>query len=70
MQITAMFQRDGDWWVAWAIEVPAAMTQGATREEARENLIDAVREVLAEARDTARREAGPNAIQETIEVAA
>jgi predicted RNase H-like HicB family nuclease len=70
MQITAMFQRDGEWWVAWAAEVPAAMTQGATLDEARENLIDAVREVLAEAREAAQRSAGPEIVQETIEVGA
>jgi predicted RNase H-like HicB family nuclease len=70
MQITAMFQRDGDGWVAWAIELPAAMTQGDTREEARENLIDAIREVLAEAREAAKRDASPDAIQELLEVAA
>jgi predicted RNase H-like HicB family nuclease len=69
MKITAIFQKDGDWWVAWAAELPAAMSQGATREEARENLIDAVHEVLNEARDAARRAATSDTRQETIEVA-
>jgi hypothetical protein len=26
---TAVFQRDGDWWMAWAEELPGANTQGA-----------------------------------------
>jgi len=43
MKITAKFIRDGKWWVAWTDEVPGALTQGETLEEARENLIDAVR---------------------------
>jgi predicted RNase H-like HicB family nuclease len=42
MKIKATFVQDGKWWVAWTDEVPGALTQGATLEEARENLIDAV----------------------------
>lgn len=42
MKIKAMFVQDGKWWVAWTDDVPGALTQGATLEEARENLIDAV----------------------------
>jgi predicted RNase H-like HicB family nuclease len=43
MQIQASFVQDGKWWVGWTDDVPGALTQGATLEEARENLIDAVR---------------------------
>ncbi len=43
MKITAKFVKDGKWWVAWTDDVPGALTQGETLEEARENLIDAVR---------------------------
>ena len=39
---TAIFVRDGDWWLAKAAEVPGAATQGKTRAEARENLREAV----------------------------
>jgi predicted RNase H-like HicB family nuclease len=35
------------WIVARVLEVPGAMSQGRTREEARENVIDALRLVLA-----------------------
>ena len=42
MKIKAAFVQDGKWWVAWTDDVPGALTQGATLEEARENLIDAV----------------------------
>jgi len=45
MKIKATFVQDGDWWVAWTDDVPGALTQGATLEEARENLIDAVRHI-------------------------
>jgi predicted RNase H-like HicB family nuclease len=43
MKIQASFVKDGKWWVAWSDDVPGALTQGATLEEARENLADAVR---------------------------
>jgi len=43
MKIQASFVKDGKWWVAWTDDVPGALTQGATLEEARENLVDAVR---------------------------
>ena len=35
------------WIVARVLEVPGAMSQGRTREEARENVIDALRPTLA-----------------------
>ena len=43
MKIRATFLKDGRWWVAWTEDVPGAMTQGRTRKEARENLLDAIR---------------------------
>jgi mRNA interferase HicA len=61
---TAVFERDGDWWVAQAEELPAALTQGTMLEEARENLKDAIRMVLASYRETA----GPETYREEIVV--
>jgi predicted RNase H-like HicB family nuclease len=46
MKIKATFIKDGDWWVAWTDDVPGAMTQGKTLEEAKYNLIDAIHEML------------------------
>jgi predicted RNase H-like HicB family nuclease len=43
MKIQASFVKDGKWWVAWTEDVPGALTQGGTLEEARKNLVDAVR---------------------------
>jgi predicted RNase H-like HicB family nuclease len=43
MKTKASFTKDDDWWVAWTEDVPGALTQGETLEEARENLVDAVR---------------------------
>ena len=43
MKVKGNFVKDGKWWVAWTDDVPGALTQGATLDEARENLIDAIR---------------------------
>lgn len=44
---TAVFERGEDgWWVASCLEIPEAITQGETIEEARENLKDAIQLVL------------------------
>jgi len=38
---------EGGWIVARVVQVPGAISQGRTREEARENVIDALRLMLA-----------------------
>lgn len=43
MKVKGNFIKDGKWWVGWTDDVPGALTQGATLDEARENLIDAIR---------------------------
>ncbi len=45
MKVKATFVKDGSWWVAWTDDVPGALTQGKTIEEAKENLVDAVLEM-------------------------
>jgi predicted RNase H-like HicB family nuclease len=39
-------QTDSGWWIAYCEEVPEARTQGETKDEARENLKDAIAFVL------------------------
>ena len=48
LRLTIAFEEpDEDGWiVARVVEVPGALSQGRTREEARENVIDALRLVL------------------------
>jgi predicted RNase H-like HicB family nuclease len=70
MSFTAVYKKDGDWWVGFVAEIPGANTQGATLEEARENLKEAVRMVLEANRELAREDLeDPTAIREEIEVA-
>ena len=46
LRLTVIYEDGDDGWVVARIrEVPAAMSQGRTREEARENVIDALREL-------------------------
>ncbi len=53
---TAVFEQDGEWWVGSVEELPGALTQGRTLDEARENLHDAVLMVLEANRMLAQRE--------------
>ena len=52
-ELTAVFEQDGEWWVGSVEELPGALTQGRTLDEARENLRDAVRLVLEANRELA-----------------
>jgi predicted RNase H-like HicB family nuclease len=48
LRLTIVYEDAGDGWVLARIpQVRGAISQGQTREEARENVIDALREVLA-----------------------
>ncbi len=58
------------WWTATCAEVPAAITQGRTQEEARENLKEAISLVLETQREMSLREAGAEAQVELVQVAA
>ena len=55
MKLTAAFKQVGDWWAASIEEIPGVHTQGATFEEARENLKDALQMVLEVNRELADR---------------
>lgn len=41
--VKATFIKDGAWWTGYSEDVPGAFTQGKTMEEAKANLIDAIR---------------------------
>lgn len=74
-KFTALFERgDQGWWLATCPEVPGAITQGRTIEEARENLKDAIRLMLEDMREDAQEELkdkesrGKEIILESLEV--
>ena len=51
---SAVVQQDGDWWIGWIEEVPGVNSQGRTREELLDNLRDALAEALEMNRADAR----------------
>ena len=66
-QLTAVFERTQNWWIAYIEELPGVNTQGETMEEARENLLEALELVLETNREIAREESqGKDVIREPI----
>ena len=59
---TAVFEQVGDWWIGYVEELPGANTQGATLDEARENLKEAVTLVLEANCELARQEAATQTV--------
>lgn len=55
MQLTAVYMQVPEGYIAFVEELPGANTQGATLEEARDNLGEAVRMVLEANRELAER---------------
>ncbi len=55
-QLTAVYEKHGEWYVAYLEEIPGVNTQGRTKEEARTNLEDALRVFLDANRELARRD--------------
>jgi predicted RNase H-like HicB family nuclease len=60
LNLTAVFQKVPEGYIAFAQELPGANTQGATLEEARENLKEAVALVLEANRFLAEEAVGKN----------
>ena len=69
MKITAVFEpaKEGGY-TCCVEEVPAAISQGETLEEAKANLLDALKLVLECQRELAEQNLSPNAVRETIEL--
>jgi predicted RNase H-like HicB family nuclease len=65
-EFTAIFERDGDWHIAYSPEIPGANGQGRTKEEARESLAQAIALVLQDRRDDGLRGIPPEAERETV----
>jgi predicted RNase H-like HicB family nuclease len=70
MKLTAVFEpaKEGGY-TCFVEEVPAAISQGETLAEAKANLLDALKLVLACQRELAEKELSPNALREPLEFA-
>ncbi|MCH8253801.1 MAG: type II toxin-antitoxin system HicB family antitoxin [Gemmatimonadetes bacterium] len=65
-EFTAIFERDGDWHIAYCPEIPGANGQGQTKEEARQSLADAIALILEDRRQDALRGMPDDAERETV----
>ena len=65
-EFTAIIERDEEWYVAYCPEIPGANGQGRTKEEARQNLADAIALILDDRREDALRGVPADAIRETV----
>ena len=50
-EFTAIIERDGEWYIAYCAEIPGANGQGATEDEARDGLSEAIALILEDRRE-------------------
>ena len=67
-EFTAIFERDGEWFLAYSPEIPGANGQGTTKEEARQSLADAIALILQDRREDGLRGVPASAERETVTV--
>ena len=60
---------ESGWWISSILEVPGAISQGKTSEEAREMVLDCLHEIMAFRREEALKEAPSRATVEKIRIA-
>ena len=65
-EFTAIFERDGEWYVTYCPEIPGANGQGRTKEEARESLRQAIALILEDRREDGLRAVPASAERETV----
>lgn len=65
-EFTAVYERDGDWFIAYSPEIPGANGQGRTKEEAQESLAEAIALILADRREDGLRGVPPDAERGTV----
>lgn len=65
---TAIFERDGEWYIAYCPEVPGANGQGHTKEEAQKSLASAIELILEDRREDVLRGLPADAERETVTV--
>ena len=65
---TAIFERDGDWFIAHCPEVPGANGQGRTKDAARSSLASAIELIFADRREDALRHLPEEAERDTVVV--
>ncbi|MFQ6027421.1 MAG: type II toxin-antitoxin system HicB family antitoxin [Dehalococcoidia bacterium] len=67
-EFTAIIERDGEWHITYCLEIPGANGQGKSKEEALENLAEAIALILQDRREDGLKGLPPEAIHETVVV--
>ena len=67
-EFTAVFERDGEWFLAYCPEIPGANGQGRTKEEARTSLAAAIALILQDRREDGLRGVPADAEREVVTV--
>jgi predicted RNase H-like HicB family nuclease len=67
-EFTAVFERDGEWYIGYCPEIPGANGQGKTKDEARASLADVIALILEDRRQDALRGIPPGAELETVTI--
>ena len=71
MKLTAVFEpADEGGYVCWFEEMPGVQSQGDSLDQARTNLLDALKLALEYLRDRARQESSPKSLREIVELPA
>lgn len=65
---TAIIERDGEWHVAYCLEIPGANGQGKSKNEALESLADAIALILEDRREDGLRGVPQEAVRETLTI--
>ncbi|MBN2544033.1 type II toxin-antitoxin system HicB family antitoxin [bacterium] len=65
-EFSAIFERDGEWYIGYCPEIPGANGLGKTIEECRQNLIEAIKLILDDRRDDAFKSLPGDAIREVV----
>ena len=67
-EFTAIIEKDGDWYIAYCLEIPGANGQGKTIEECKASLGEAISLILEDRREDAMRGLPEDAIREVVAI--
>lgn len=67
-EFTAVIEQDGEWFIAYCPEVPGANGQGRSKQEALEDLAEAIELILEDRKEEGLRGVPPEAILEKVTV--
>lgn len=68
-EFSAVYERDGDWVIAYCLEVPEANGQGRTKDEARQSLESAIKMILELRREESLEQHASSSEPEIVRVA-